>query len=150
LKNNQSTQKILLDTSFLLPTLGIDVEREVIETLSKLESREDLLFYSDWSLLESSWLAVRQIKQGNYQEAIYRRGLLSITKTKVYDAVDMNPEDYLKALRFFQMGHSDMIDNLLYATALRNHYQFLTIDTELALFVTKNSVENIILTPKDV
>jgi predicted nucleic acid-binding protein len=150
LKNNQSTQKILLDTSFLLPTLGIDVEREVIETLSKLESREDLLFYSDWSLLESSWLAVRQIKQGNYQEAIYRRGLLSITKTKVYDAVDMNPEDYLKALMFFQMGHSDMIDNLLYATALRNHYQFLTIDTELALFVTKNSVENIILTPKDV
>jgi predicted nucleic acid-binding protein len=150
LKNNQSTQKILLDTSFLLPTLGIDVEKEVIETLSKLESREDHLFYSDWSLLESSWLAVRQMKQGKYQEPIYRRGLLSITKTQVYDTVEMNPEDYLAALRFFQMGHSDMIDNLLYATALRNKYQFLTIDTELAFFITKNNIESAILTPKDV
>jgi len=150
LKNSQSTQKILLDTSFLLPTLGIEVEKEVMQTLSKIDHERTQLFYSDWSLLESSWVAIRLIKQEKYQEAIYRRGLLSITKTHFYDTITMSPDDYLIALRFFQKGHPDMIDNLLYAAALRNRYQFLTIDEELSRFVTKNKIENVVLTPKDI
>ncbi|MFW9804718.1 MAG: hypothetical protein ACFFFC_18825 [Candidatus Thorarchaeota archaeon] len=150
MKNNQNIQRILLDTSFLLPTLGIEVEQEVMQVLSKLVHEKTQLFYSDWSLLESSWVAIRQIKQGNYQESIYRRGLLSITRTQVYDSAVMSPEDYLTALRFFQQGHMDMIDNLLYASALRNQYQFLTIDNELLQFIINNRIENVIITPKDI
>ncbi|MHA3964477.1 MAG: PIN domain-containing protein [Candidatus Thorarchaeota archaeon SMTZ1-45] len=150
MRNSQSTQKILLDTSFLLPTLGIDVEQEVMQALQKLDSMEIQLFYSDWSLLESSWIAIRQIKQGKYQEPIFRRGLLSITKTRFYNAVSMSPDDYLTALSFFQRGHTDMIDNLLYASALRNQYRFLTIDDELSQFITENKIENVVLTPKDI
>jgi len=150
LKNKQSTQKILLDTSFLLPTLGIEVEKEVMRALSKIDHEQTQLFYSDWSLLESSWVAIRLIKQKRYQEPVYRRGLLSITKTHVYEAIAMSPDDYLIALRFFQKGHPDMIDNLLYAAAIRNQSQFLTIDEELSCFVTKNKIENVILTPNDI
>jgi predicted nucleic acid-binding protein len=150
LKNKQSTQRILLDTSFLLPTLGIEVEKEVMQALSKINSEQTQLFYSDWSLLESSWIAIRLIKQKEYQEPVYRRGLLSITKTHVYEAIATDPDDYLNALRFFQKGHPDMIDNLLYAAALRTRCQFLTIDEELSRFIAKNKIENIVLTPKDI
>jgi len=121
-----------------------------MQVLSKLVHEKYELFYSDWSLLESSWVAIRQIKQGNYQEPIYRRGLLSITRTQVFDSVVMSPDDYLTALRFFQQGHTDMIDNLLYASALRNQYQFLTIDNELLQFIINNRIENVVLTPKDI
>jgi predicted nucleic acid-binding protein len=149
-KNSQSTQKILLDTSFLLPTLGIEVEREVVETLSRIDDEQTQLFYSDWSLLESSWVAIRLIRQKRFEEAVYRRGLLSITKTHVYDAIMVLPDDYLTALKFFQRGHSDMIDNLLYAAALRDGCKFLTIDEELSRFISKSNLENVILTPKDI
>lgn len=150
MKNSRSTQRILLDTSFILPTLGIEVEREVTQALSKMNNGETQLFYSDWSLLESSWVAVRLMKQKKYQEPVYRRGLLSITKTHVYDAIKMDPEDYLAALRFFQKGHQDMIDNLLYAAALRCQCRFLTIDESLSRFVTENGIENVVLAPKDI
>jgi predicted nucleic acid-binding protein len=149
LKNNQNTQKILLDTSFLLPTLGVEVEQEVTGTLSKIDSERIHLFYSDWSLLESSWIAIRQIKQGMYQAHLFRRGLLSITKTEVYQPILASPDDYLNALDLYQRGHPDMIDNLLYVTALRNQYRFLTIDDEFMDFISKNNIEDIVLTPKD-
>ncbi|MBN2231095.1 MAG: PIN domain-containing protein, partial [Candidatus Thorarchaeota archaeon] len=146
----QSTQKILLDTSFLLPTLGIEVEREVVQALSRMDYEQTQLLYSEWSLLESSWVAIRLMRQKMFEEPVYRRGLLSITKTHVYNTITMNPDDYLTALTFFQRGHSDMIDNLLYAAALREGCKFLTIDKELSRFISKNGFKNVILTPKDI
>lgn len=148
MKNRQSTQKILLDTSFLLPTLGVEVEREVVKTLSSIDHEQTQLFYSEWSLLESSWVAIRLLRQKKFEEPVYRRGLLSITKTQVYNSIKMDPDDYLTALMFFRKGHSDIIDNLLYAAALREGCKFLTIDEEFSHFISKNSLENVILTPK--
>lgn len=149
MKNSQNTQRILLDTSFLLPSLGIEVEQSVTEALSKLSDGKNKPFYSDLSLLESSWMAIKQIKKGNYQDAIYRKGLLSITKTGYYEVVSTDANDYLVALSFYQNGHKDMIDNLLYATALSNGCQFLTIDDQLRRFIKDKKYENVILAPKD-
>jgi predicted nucleic acid-binding protein len=149
-KNKQGTQKILLDTSFLLPTFGIEVENEVVESLSRIDHEQTQLLYSEWSLLESSWVAIRLLRQKRFEESVYRRGLLSITKTHVYNTITMDPDDYLTALKFFQRGHLDMIDNLLYAAALRDGCKFLTIDEEFSRFITKIGLEHVILTPKDI
>jgi len=149
-KNSQDTQKILLDTSFLLPTLGIEVEREVVQAISRIDHEQTQLFYSEWSLLESSWVAIRLMKQNMFEEPVYRRGLLSITKTHVYNTITMDPDDYLTALTFFQKGHPDMIDNLLYAAALRNGCKFLTIDKGLSHFISKTGLEDVILTPNGI
>lgn len=150
MKNSPDTQRILLDTSFLLPSLGIEVEREVMDTLRRLESAEYRLVYSDWSLLESNWIAVRQMRRGSFNESIFRRGLLSITRMGYYTAVTSEAEDYLMALAFVQDGHPDMIDSLLYATALRRGHSFLTIDRDLQDFVTRNKVQNVLLAPDDI
>ncbi|TFF95934.1 hypothetical protein EU546_02425 [Candidatus Thorarchaeota archaeon] len=150
MKNSPDTQRILLDTSFLLPSLGIEVEKGVMDTLRKLEPTENELVYSDWSLLESNWIAVRQMRKGIFNESVFRRGLLSITRTGYYTGVTSKAEDYLMALTFVQDGHPDMIDNLLYATALRRGYSFLTIDRDLQDFVTRNNVQNVLLTPDDI
>lgn len=149
MKNSRNTQRILLDTSFLLPSLGIEVEQSVTEILSKLSDGKIKPFYSNLSLLESSWMAIKQIKKGNYQDAIFRKGLLSITKTGYYEVVPTDANDYLVALSFYQNGHTDMIDNLLYATALSNRCHFLTIDYELRRFINDIQFENVVLTPED-
>jgi predicted nucleic acid-binding protein len=150
LKNNRNTQRILLDTSFLLPSLGIAVEQSVTEALSKLNDKRIKPFYSNLSLLESSWMAIKQMKKGNYQDEIYRKGLLSITKTGYYEMVPTDANDYLVALDFYQNGHADMIDNLLYAVALSNRCKFLTIDNQLIRFIKEKKYEDAILTPKDI
>ena len=48
---------VLLDTSLLLPTLGIEVEKadRVLRELSRLS--ECQIYYSDFSILECLWVA---------------------------------------------------------------------------------------------
>jgi hypothetical protein len=47
LKNKKNTLKVLLDTSFILPTLGIDTGIEVKEALNKLDelNAEDTILF---------------------------------------------------------------------------------------------------------
>ena len=59
MKNNQDIQALLLDTSFLLPTLGIDVGDSVSQALKILDQHHNTLFYSGYSLLETSWIVSR-------------------------------------------------------------------------------------------
>jgi len=53
--------KVLLDTSLLLPTLRIDVEK-ADKILKKLKNRE--LHYSDFSILERLWVVYSLKKEG--------------------------------------------------------------------------------------
>ena len=62
LKNKKNTLRILLDTSFILPTLGIDVAKKVLDGLRKLAQTRAEIFYSRFSILESLWIATRLIK----------------------------------------------------------------------------------------
>ena len=47
--------RILLDTSFLLPSMGVEVTG-ASEVLKKLKEEENELYYSNFSLLESLWV----------------------------------------------------------------------------------------------
>lgn len=54
--SSQDTQAILLDTSFLLPTVGIDVEnQQVYKALEKLAKSTISIYYSEINLIECSW-----------------------------------------------------------------------------------------------
>jgi len=68
LKNKKNTLRILLDTSFILPTLGIDVAKKVLDGLRKLAQTHVEIFYSRFSILESLWIAARLIR--NSQETL--------------------------------------------------------------------------------
>lgn len=150
MKNNRSIPRILLDTSFLLPTFGISVTDEVIKTLSSLDFEQQSIFYSDPSMLETTWFAIRQMKRGKYREEVFRRGMLSITRTGMYQVLHASAEDHMLALRFYQKGHTDMIDNLLYAISLRNNCTFLSIDNEFKMFIDEAGLQDIIVTPRDI
>ncbi|MGV9103639.1 MAG: PIN domain-containing protein [Candidatus Thorarchaeota archaeon] len=150
MKSNRNIPRILLDTSFLLPTFGISVTDEVTEALSSLDHEQQSVFYSNPSMLETTWFAIRQMKKHKFKEEIFRRGMLSITKTGVYQVLHASAEDYLFALQLYQKGHTDMIDNLLYAISLSNNCAFLTIDNQFKMFVDDAGLQDIIVTPSDI
>ena len=150
MSTRKHTQRILLDTSFLLPTLGIQVEERVMKAIGSINLEDSEIFYSDLSLLESSWIAIKQMKQGNFQANTFRKGMLSITRTGYYTALSTRGEDHLDALVFYQEGHKDMIDNLLYAICLNNDCRFLTIDDDLKHFVKEHGIDDIIMAPEEI
>ncbi len=149
MRSNRSIQRILLDTSFLMPTIGINVEKRVIDALSKLRLEERDICYSKLSLLECTWMAARQVREGKYQDATFRKGLLSIAKTELYTEVHADVDDYLYALELYQLGNKDMIDNLLYSTSISNQCKFLTIDEPLRRFIEEKGLDKIAISPED-
>ncbi|OYT26074.1 MAG: hypothetical protein B6V02_02435 [Thermoprotei archaeon ex4572_64] len=88
-------KRILLDTSFILPILGISVSKEVDESLLKISKYE---LYISRSLL----------------------------------------------------GHNDLIDCLLYSTAINLNLQFLTIDEEFRRFIKRAGLKDVTITLQDI
>lgn len=122
--------KVLLDTSFLLPTLGIDVE-DAEKILKKLNGHE--LYYSGVSILECLWIAISLKKKGEFKHDIYMSGMQSIFEG--YKKAEVKAEISLKALELYELGHKDIIDCILYSTALYYNMKFASLDKDLKKFI---------------
>ena len=94
-------------------------------------------------------MAAKQVREGKYEDAIFRKGLLSIVKTRVYTEAHADVDDYLYALELYRLGNKDMIDNLLYSTSISNQCKFLTVDEPLRRFIEKKGIENVLTSPDD-
>jgi len=127
--------KVLLDTSLLLPTLGIEVERadRLLERLSNHE-----LYYSDFSILECLWVVSSLKKKGKFRQEIFEEGMHSIFEG--YTKAIINTEIILKAFEL-NTKHNDLIDCILYSIALYNDMKFASLDKELKIFVRENKLE---------
>src|SRR3990172_4808502 len=76
--------KILLDTSFFLPTIGIEVENKLLkQCLGKLvsETGKNEHFLTQINLIELCWIFLRKTrvtKAGENQEVMLIRGMESV------------------------------------------------------------------------
>jgi len=125
-KRKSSTNKeILVDTTFLLPALGIDVEEEVYRAIEKFGKYE--ICYLDVSLLEAMWVILKKV-DFKYKNLI-KTGLESIKNN--YKKLDITSEHLIKAWEIYEKAHNDFIDNLLYAVSIIEKKPLLTLDKKL-------------------
>jgi predicted nucleic acid-binding protein len=141
--------RVLLDTSFILPTLGITVSgvtSEAIRLLAEVPRVE--IYYSQFSILESMWVATR-ISNAKLDTETFQMGLRSIIEGHRYKRVEEDSEIFKEAFRFYRLGHKDMIDNILYATALGLDLMLLTLDDQLKKFALGNQFKDIFVSPNE-
>ena len=150
LKNKRNTLRILLDTSFILPTLGIDVAKKVLDGLRKLAQTRVEIFYSRFSILESLWIAARFIRNFTFDIKRFTYGLKSIMQSGRYNCINEPPETFIKALELYELGHKDLIDNILYASSVHLNLKLLTLDTELKEFIKNEELEDPIIFPDQI
>lgn len=140
---NRKSLRILLDTSFILPFLGIDVGDAIASALHRLRGYE--LYYSELSLLEALWKIVKVVsfdRIGTVLEglALLRRDLR---------LVQVDEKAVRIALELYRLGHRDLIDNLLYGISLSQNLRFLTIDRELIDFVKSHGYPDTFISPAE-
>jgi len=128
--------RVLLDTSLLLPTLGIEVEK-ADKILKRLRDHE--LYYSELSILECLWVVNSLKKKGKSDRESFETGIRSIFEC--YAKAEINAEIVLRAFEIYEMGHRDIVDCLLYSTASKNNMKFASLDDELKGFVKDNDLE---------
>lgn len=142
-KRVQEKPKVLIDTSFLLPALGVDVENEVLDSIALFRRAE--VFYLEVALVEAMWKILRVIPPSGMDRVAI--GLEAIKRT--YQVVDPPPEAYVEAAKIYHRGHRDYIDALHYSVAKALAIPFLTIDRAFIRYLVENGykVEGVIITP---
>jgi len=145
LKSRQTKLRILLDTSFILPSLGINTGKEALKGLRMLAKTETEIHYSRFSILESLWVAARMT--GGILDEAFNTGLRSILEGGRYKEVKEDSKVFSEALRLYIQGHRDMIDNILYTASVNLDLKLLTVDKELKEFIRKNGLEDTLITP---
>lgn len=135
--------RILLDTSFLLPMVGIRV-REVEDLLERLWVRcrrgEVEAYYTELNILEIAW----KLSRIRYDPVAVKRGLMSIEKS--FTKALLKYTSLLKALELRKRGFSDLIDLLLYAIACESNLQLLTLDEALINFLKRTGEDASVIT----
>ncbi len=103
--------KVLIDTSFLLPALGVNVEEEVLASIALFRRIEVL--YLEIAIVEAMWKILRLVPSSGMERVAL--GLEAVKRT--YKAVDPPPRAYIEAAEIYHKGHRDYIDALHYSTA---------------------------------
>lgn len=142
--------KVLLDTTFILPTLGIDVGEEALKGLKKLADIRAEIYCSRFSILETLWVAARLSRGANFNAESFKLGLRSILESGRYIKVEEDSEIFNEALKLHLIGHKDMIDNILYASSIHLNLQLLTLDTELKEFIREKGLKDPLIYPNQI
>lgn len=150
MKNRESTLKVLLDTSFILPTLGIDTGKQSLEALRKLDETNAEIYYSKFTILESLWTAVTLQKSQKLDEETFKTGIKSIMKSGRYAKIEEIPETFNNTLKLHKLGHKDMIDNILYTSSLHLNLKLLTLDKQLKTFIQEKRLKDTLITPNQI
>ena len=124
--------RILLDTSFLLPIVGIRVKgvEKLLESLWTMYRRGEVeVYYTELNLLEIAW----KLSKTRYEPDIVMKGLMSVERNFI--KAPLTCTSIAKALELRKKGFNDLIDLLLYAIAYENKLQLLTLDVALIKFL---------------
>lgn len=150
MKSKQATLRVLLDTSFILPSLGIDVGKEVSEGLKGLADIKAEIYYSHFSILESLWIVARLATSATFDGESFSLGLRSIIEGGRYMKVEEDSKTFNDALKLYMLGHKDMMDNILYASSTSLNLKLLTLDNKLKEFIRERGLKDTLISPDQI
>jgi len=135
--------KIIVDTSFLLPILGIEVEEvsnDDLVFLKKIVNKVTLLYPSPM-LIELIGKAVKKAKERGLSslptEAV--EGLKIIFSGVFIEIINPDFDSLILASRIWLHGHKDMLDNIAYSCSRSLNAFFLTLDRDFVNFLKEKN-----------
>jgi hypothetical protein len=119
---------VLLDTSLLLPTLGVDVEEISPKDLGIMKEilRKTNFCCSFASFVEIFGLLGRKLR--SVDNSAVSTGIKSLIESGVYTWVNPSSRALQLAFELRKKGHKDNIDNILYSIAVDSQLLFLSLD----------------------
>jgi len=138
------SRRLLLDTSYVLPQLGVEVEG--IEDLNEiLEKRE--LYYPMVMVAELEAVVLKEAKKKGL-ERVPKQALEGLDYLVYSGSISLVPprgEDLESTYHVLNRGWRDLFDATLYATAIRLRTEALTLDSAFKRFLKENGLEHTLL-----
>lgn len=148
---NSTTLKVLLDSTYILPSFGIEVEGFSVDHMNQLREasiKGKIKFYC----LSIIWIEIigkvcreRERLRENIDDVV-DMAVKSLLESGFYKWLTPTRNAIKMAFKLRTLGHRDNVDNLLYATSIENDMIFLTMDEKLKEFLLRNNfkVDNLI------
>lgn len=141
-----STRSIVLDTTYLLPVFGIDIEVDsasgIYSTLERLRRKGVTLHVSDLSPFEGfikSYRIAEKLRDEEGKNAS-KSGLLVVVKGDWVQRVDHEDEEIIEEAFKIRQVHNDPFDCFIFATAKVLAVPLVTEDGEASRFLGEKSV----------
>ncbi len=126
--------RLLIDTTYLLPILGVKIELKEYEYIFPLVLRRYEVIYNPVSLIEAKWILLKLIKthpeEAAYLLNSYVEGLATIVHSNyLRPTVLTNPKiEEVADKLFIEIKIKDYFDRIIYATAIYYNATLLTED----------------------
>jgi len=140
---NYTNLKVLLDSTYILPSFGIEVEGISDEHLIQLRQariKGKIKFYcSPVVWVEILGKVYRESKRLKINvEDVVEIAVTSLLESGFYEWIQPSSNSIILAFKLRMLGHKDNIDNILYAISKTNNLIFLTMDDEFKEFLSKH------------
>ena len=149
--NKSLDRRLVLDTTYVLPMLGIEVEGLERETLNHIIKHYEL-YYPATLLVELEGVVFKEAKRRgleNLPEQVVE-GFNSIVYAGVINIISPVGEDLKVIYYLVKLGWKDIFDAALYATALRLNAKALTMDEYFKKFLKKRGLQyDLLITHKE-
>ena len=135
--------RVLLDTTYLLPAIGVAVSGVASDVVLRLRDRGHRTLASVVSVLEVAAKGGKLLADGRLDRGRLARGLGVILRDAELDVIPMNREDVLLAAADLRRVHRDFLDCVLLATAAAESDVFLTEDDRLLDLANDDEIRRI-------
>ncbi len=141
----KSTKPLILDTTFILPLFGIQIElsegfQNKIQMIWKNQLESYKIYLPSVCLIESMFKLLNEYKKNNDFNTLNRYQMILPTVLNLpvqFFNCELNPKASMIASIIRHAGHSDFMDCWIAGTAVALEGILLSEDTELALVLKK-------------
>jgi len=121
--------RILLDTTYLMPAIGVRVKEISPDTLSLIRRGSHETAISEVSLLELSAKGAKLVASGALTAERVSRGVTATRRDVDLEKIQYTDEDVLRTSIVLRGWHSDYLDCLILSSAINRCDVLLTEDT---------------------
>jgi len=138
--------KILLDTTYLLPTVGIAVKELPRDAIIKLITKGHQIAISQISLFELSAKAAKYVKNGTLKPETVTKGIRALTYNDQIETIPINDTKLLLTAFTLRNILDDFIDCLILSTAINNCNALITEDNDIQNLKNNNQLNELLKT----
>ena len=123
--------KILLDTTYLLPTISIAIEEISQDAVEKLSLKGHEIAISEITLFELSAKGAKYVCNGRLQPEQVTRGIRAILRDQTIEKIPIHESKTLLSAFKVRRSLHDFVDCLILSTAINNCDALITEDHEI-------------------
>ena len=123
--------KLLLDTTYFLPTIGVSIKEIQKDALLMLIAKEHQITMSQITIFELSAKGAQYIKEGQLTPERVTRGIRAIVYNDAIETIPMHDTTILQTSFKLRNMLNDFIDCLILSSAMNHSGAIITEDNEI-------------------